>query len=351
MAHCFMGQRYGFERQGATKNSYLYNGKELQDELNLGWLDYGARIYMSDVGRWGVVDPLGEKVYGQSPFSYCFNNPLYFTDPTGALPTYDWNTSEYKNEDGEVISWEEAYQDIKKNTGGPKGKRNVMVIMNNNKQLNAMQAAESVNENWYWIFADNLDKATSKVSEYFQTVGPINNLVIRCHGSANSIGLALSEGYAGDDAEMLNSTDLYDAGGNTFQNEGDRKSAEAIKIFANSLAGGGNLIFTACQAGQEGGKLGEFMWQYLKEIKANTNLNIYLNGDLSIGQYEVSNKETGNTLWYQILDMPLSSASDHMYGWFKIGTDGKAQPMAGSIQLNSTGKPIIFSIAPYIQKK
>lgn len=58
--------------------NYKYNGKELQET---GMYDYGARFYMPDIGRWGVIDPRSQ--YTHEAYSYVWNNPIRYVDPTG----------------------------------------------------------------------------------------------------------------------------------------------------------------------------------------------------------------------------------------------------------------------------
>ena len=65
---------------------YKYNGKELDTKKGLNWYDYGARHYDAALGRWFVVDPLAEKMYGWSPYAYCFNNPIGLIDEEGKSP-------------------------------------------------------------------------------------------------------------------------------------------------------------------------------------------------------------------------------------------------------------------------
>ncbi len=82
---------FGMNIKGLSQNStdtykpneYLYNGKMMQDEMGLGLLDYGARMYDAVLGRWHTPDRFSEKYFDLSPYQYAANNPIRNVDING----------------------------------------------------------------------------------------------------------------------------------------------------------------------------------------------------------------------------------------------------------------------------
>jgi RHS repeat-associated protein len=77
---------------GTPENKIKYNGKEEQknefsEGVGLEWLDYWARMYDNQIGRWMAIDPHTENYSNQSPYNYVMNMPMIATDPNG-MDTY-----------------------------------------------------------------------------------------------------------------------------------------------------------------------------------------------------------------------------------------------------------------------
>ena len=64
-------------------NDLTFSGKEKQTLGDIGFLDFGARLYDSEGGIFLQQDPLAEKYYHIGQYNYCAGNPIKFVDPDG----------------------------------------------------------------------------------------------------------------------------------------------------------------------------------------------------------------------------------------------------------------------------
>jgi RHS repeat-associated protein len=64
---------------------FKYNSKELDTKKGLNWYDYGARQYDAALGRWFAVDPLAEKYYNVSPYTFTGNYGFNVREVNGGL--------------------------------------------------------------------------------------------------------------------------------------------------------------------------------------------------------------------------------------------------------------------------
>ena len=92
-----------------TVHNYRYNGKELQthefsNDQGLEYLDFGARMYDPQIGRFFTQDPYANVFGILSPYQIGANNPISFIDENGEYITISKTgiTVIYENGEGYI---------------------------------------------------------------------------------------------------------------------------------------------------------------------------------------------------------------------------------------------------------
>jgi RHS repeat-associated protein len=76
-------RKLGDVNEGGLDNNYQYNGKELFDEGDLNWYDYGFRNYDPQIGRFPQLDPLTDQYTILTPYQYASCDPITNIDIDG----------------------------------------------------------------------------------------------------------------------------------------------------------------------------------------------------------------------------------------------------------------------------
>ena len=76
------------------------------DLTDVSLLDYGARMYTPELGRFFNLDPLAEEYYGLSSYSYCAGNPINSFDVNGEWIYIIHEGQTYKYDNGTLYQYQ-----------------------------------------------------------------------------------------------------------------------------------------------------------------------------------------------------------------------------------------------------
>ena len=76
-------KKLGDANEGSLKNNNLYNDKEINEDADLNWYDYGFRSYDPQIGRFPQLDPLTDDYPQLTPYQYASCDPIDNIDVDG----------------------------------------------------------------------------------------------------------------------------------------------------------------------------------------------------------------------------------------------------------------------------
>ena len=171
-------QHEGYNNYAGNPNyQYKYNGKELQET---GMYDYGARHYLPDIGRWGVMDGKGELYLSKSPYSYANNTPVNAIDPDGNIVIFI--NGMHTGEGGSSRYWTDYNSPVGRMqvAGGPwmtMYKRFDMAVMSQLNDYNAIYrdgALGGAMNTALYAVEKGINPLASSVSDYTNNLSPTN---------------------------------------------------------------------------------------------------------------------------------------------------------------------------------
>lgn len=167
---------------GGDLQNHKYNGKEFETINGLNEYDSHARRYYPAICRTTTIDPLCEKFYNISPYSWCGNNYVNAIDPNGEIWYYypcDLNHEDNRQE----YFWvdDEEFNHLKEENPEIQGASAIVVFEGSKYETLGTKGGK-------WGFIDGIGAITANVTMY----GPGGEDDI----TTNMLGFTMSSDYS-----------------------------------------------------------------------------------------------------------------------------------------------------------